>query len=88
MHQYIFPFLGIIENKGIEVYAIKKNSLQSFSEISILFLSISLIVALIYYFYKTIATIKKKNVAYTRWHQTFIKLMLTKAEIYYRERQV
>ena len=78
MRRHHLP-LGIIENYGVTVNYMKKNSLQTFSEISILFLSISLIVALIYYFYKTIITMKMKNFAYTRWYETFVLFMMSKA---------
>lgn len=55
---------------------IKKNSLQSFAEISILLLSVSLIIALTYYIYVTIKTMLHKNFSYNRWYNTYVLLAM------------
>jgi hypothetical protein len=70
---------GMVQGKHIEVDPIKKNSLQTFSEISILLLSISLIIALLYYIIVTIKTMIHKDFSYNRWHNTFILLALNRS---------
>ncbi|CAD8081957.1 unnamed protein product [Paramecium sonneborni] len=79
---------GALSFKQIDVQGIKKNSLQSVSEISILILSVSLIIALCYYLYVTIKTMLHKNFSYDRWHSTYILLSLSRSQLYMRERHM
>ncbi|CAD8161174.1 unnamed protein product [Paramecium pentaurelia] len=79
---------GALSFKLIDVQGIKKNSLQSVSEISILILSVSLIIALCYYLYVTIKTMLHKNFSYDRWYSTYILLSLNRSQLYMRERHM
>ncbi|CAD8080526.1 unnamed protein product [Paramecium sonneborni] len=79
---------GTLSSKQIDVQGIKKNSLQSVTEISILILSVSLIIALCYYLYVTIKTMLHKNFSYDRWYSTYILLSLSRSQLYMRERHM